>query len=50
LSFPMGLVSLLLVPGEFSVSVISMLIVSIVAGFIPSWRVTHENIIKAIWG
>ncbi|MGD0857005.1 MAG: FtsX-like permease family protein [Dehalococcoidia bacterium] len=50
LTFPMGLVSLLLVPGEFSVSVISMLIVSIIAGFIPSWRVTHENIIKAIWG
>jgi putative ABC transport system permease protein len=50
LSFPMGLVSLQLVPGEFSISVISMLIVSIIAGFIPSWRVTHENIIKAIWG
>jgi putative ABC transport system permease protein len=50
LSFPMGLVSLYLVPSEFLISVISMIIVSIVAGFIPSWQVTRENIIKAIWG
>ena len=50
LSFPMGQVSLLLVPGEFFISVISMIIVSLIAGFIPSWRVTRENIIKAIWG
>jgi putative ABC transport system permease protein len=50
LSFPMGLVSLYLVPSEFLISVISMITVSIVAGFIPSWQVTRENIIKAIWG
>jgi putative ABC transport system permease protein len=50
LRFPMGLVSLKLVPSEFAVSVVSMIAVSLIAGFLPSWRVTRENIIKAIWG
>jgi putative ABC transport system permease protein len=50
LSFPMGKVSLLVVRSEFATTVICMLIVSIIAGFIPSWQVTRENIIKAIWG
>lgn len=50
LSFPMGLVSLKLVPSEFAISIISMIVVSLIAGFIPSWKVTRENIIKAIWG
>jgi len=50
LSFPMGLVTPQIVPGEFMVSVISMILVGIAGGFVPSWRVTRENIIKAIWG
>jgi putative ABC transport system permease protein len=50
LSFPVGPVSLDIVPGEYIISVVSMLSVSLIAGFIPSWRVTRENIIKAIWG
>ncbi len=50
LSFPMGFVIPQIVPAEFLVSVISMILVSIAGGFIPSWRVTRENIIKAIWG
>ena len=50
LSFPMGKVSLLIVRSEFVTSIISMIVVSIIAGFIPSWRVSRENIIKAIWG
>jgi len=50
LSFPMGKVSLLIVRSEFVTSIVSMIIVSIIAGFIPSWRVGRENIIKAIWG
>lgn len=50
LDFPMGKVSLLIVRSEFMTSVVSMLVVSIIAGFIPSWQVTKENIIKAIWG
>jgi len=50
LSFPMGKVSLAILPGEFITSVVSMLAVSLLAGFIPSWRVARENIIRAIWG
>ncbi len=48
--FPMGDVSLQINQSDFVTSIISMIIVSIVAGFIPSWRVARENIIKAIWG
>ena len=50
LSFPMGKVSLAILPGEMMTSVVSMLVVSLLAGFIPSWRVARENIIRAIWG
>jgi putative ABC transport system permease protein len=50
LDLPMGRVSLLIMQGDFITSVISMIAVSIIAGFVPSWRVTRENIIKAIWG
>ena len=50
LDFPMGKVSLHIVRSEFMTTVISMLVVSIIAGLIPSWQVTRENIIKAIWG
>jgi len=50
LLFPMGKVSLLIVKSEFATSIISMIAVSIIAGFIPSWQVSRENIIKAIWG
>jgi putative ABC transport system permease protein len=47
---PIGLVSLALVNRDLAISIFSMLIVSMVAGFIPSWMVTRQNIIKAIWG
>jgi putative ABC transport system permease protein len=50
LNFPMGKVSLMIIRSEFLTSIISMLAVSIIAGFIPSWQVSRENIIKAIWG
>ncbi len=50
LSFPVGLVSLNIVPAEYIVSFAAMVAVSIIAGLLPSWRVTRENIIKAIWG
>ncbi len=50
LMLPMGLVSLLVVPSDLISSMSSMFAVSIVSGLIPSWRVTRENIIKAIWG
>jgi putative ABC transport system permease protein len=47
---PIGPVGLALVRGDVTASVLSMIGVSIVAGFIPSWAVTRQNIIKAIWG
>jgi putative ABC transport system permease protein len=50
LPMPIGLVGLALVNRDLAISIMSMLIVSIVAGFIPSWMVTRQNIIKAIWG
>jgi putative ABC transport system permease protein len=50
LDFPVGKTSLLIVWSEVATSIICMLAVSIIAGFIPSWRVSRENIIKAIWG
>jgi len=31
-------------------SIVSLIIVSLVAGFIPSWKTARENILKAIWG
>jgi putative ABC transport system permease protein len=31
-------------------SIISLVIVSFIAGFIPSWKTVRENILKAIWG
>jgi putative ABC transport system permease protein len=50
LPMPIGLVSLALVRQDMAVAILSMLLVSVVAGFIPSWMVTRQNIIKAIWG
>ncbi|MBN1374824.1 MAG: FtsX-like permease family protein, partial [Dehalococcoidia bacterium] len=50
LPMPIGLVSLALVRRDMAVSILSMLLVSGIAGFIPSWMVTKQNIIKAIWG
>jgi len=50
LDFPVGKTSLLIIRSEVATSIICMLAVSIIAGFIPSWRVSRENIIKAIWG
>jgi len=47
---PIGLVSLALVNRDMAMAILSMLLVSAVAGFIPSWMVTRQNIIKAIWG
>jgi len=50
LPMPIGLVSLALVRFDMTVAMVSMVLVSVVAGFIPSWMVTRQNIIKAIWG
>lgn len=31
-------------------SIFTMLIMSVIAGILPAWRVSKENILKAIWG
>jgi len=31
-------------------SIFTMLIMSVIAGILPAWRVSKEDIIKAIWG
>ena len=50
LPMPIGLVSLVLVRQDLIFGIVSMIVVSMVSGFIPSWMVTRQNIIKAIWG
>ena len=50
LPMPIGLVSLVLVRQDMIFGIVSMIVVSMVSGFIPSWMVTRQNIIKAIWG
>jgi len=50
LPFPMGMVSLLITRNELTASIVGLLLVSLVGGLVPSWRVARENIIKAIWG
>jgi putative ABC transport system permease protein len=47
---PIGMVSLVLVRQDMIAGMISMILVSIVSGFIPSYMVTRQNIIQAIWG
>lgn len=50
LSFPMGMVSLLITKKELLTSIAGLILVSLIGGLIPSWRVARENIIRAIWG
>jgi len=50
LPMPIGMVSLVLVRQDMIFGIVSMIVVSMVSGFIPSWMVTRQNIIKAIWG
>ena len=50
LPMPIGLVSLVLVRQDMIFGIVSMILVSMVSGFIPSWMVTRQNIIRAIWG
>ena len=50
LPFPMGMVSLLITKNELITSIAGLILVSLIGGLIPSWRVARENIIRAIWG
>jgi len=50
LPFPIGMVSLLITKKELLTSIAGLILVSLIGGLIPSWRVARENIIRAIWG
>ena len=50
LEFPMGAVTPLIESQLVIQSIISLIIVSLIAGFIPSWKTAREDILKAIWG
>lgn len=50
IEFPMGDVRPLVEQQLIVTSIVSLVIVSLVAGFIPSWKTARENILKAIWG
>lgn len=50
LKLPIGDTSLVLDPMRIIFSILSVLAAASIAGFIPSWRVAKQNILKAIWG
>jgi putative ABC transport system permease protein len=47
---PMGYVKPLIEQQLIITSIVSLVIVSLIVGFIPSWKTARENILKAIWG
>ena len=50
LKFPVGFVSLLIVPEKVMVNSISLIAAALAAGLIPSWMAVRETILEAIWG
>lgn len=50
LKLPIGDTSLALEKTRIIYSILSLFAAGLLAGFIPSWRVAKENILKAIWG
>ncbi len=50
ISLPMGDTRLVLSRNSAIFSIISLIVASIIAGFIPAWKITKINILKAIWG
>lgn len=50
LKLPIGETSLALSNSLVMYSIFGLLLASLVAGFVPSWRGARENIIDAIWG
>ncbi len=50
LSFPFGFVNLVVDERDLLISSISLIMASLIGGFIPSWRAAKESIINAIWG
>lgn len=50
LDFALGPVSLVMTKELLIIDCLILFVVAIIAGFIPSWQTTRENILKAIWG
>jgi ABC-type antimicrobial peptide transport system permease subunit len=50
LKFPMGFVSLSILPENILINAISLIIVALTAGFVPTWIAVRQTIIDAIWG
>ncbi len=50
LNFPMGPVSLVATSTDLVFNSLSLVMAAIIAGFIPSWQVARESIVKSIWG
>lgn len=50
LDFPVGWVSLNITKTNLAISVISLVLASLIGGFIPAWRGAKESILEAIWG
>jgi len=50
LDFPMGPVGLVATSSDLAINSLSLVLAAVIAGFIPSWQVAKEDIVKAIWG
>lgn len=50
ISLPMGDTYLVLSQNSAIFSVSSLILAALIAGFIPAWKITKINILKAIWG
>jgi putative ABC transport system permease protein len=50
LRFPIGDVPPLIDPGRIFVSIISLVIVSLIGGYIPAWKTAKEEILDAMRG
>jgi len=48
--FPLGYVEPVVEQVLILQNIISLVVFSLIAGFIPAWRTANENILKAIWG
>ncbi len=50
LDFPMGPVSLVATSRDLAINSLSLIAAAIIAGFLPSWKVAKEDIVKSVWG
>lgn len=50
IAFPMGDVSPIITFSLIAKSAVSLLLISIIGGFLPSWQTARQSILKSIWG